>query len=164
MASDDLELFETIMLMDSSSDMGDDMFYSKEWLEGINMMSETQFQETFRMQRSCFNMLEQKLINEGSAISNLRVKLLIFVFYISHMSTYRKLREIFGVSHATLHRVVGDIGKELHQFAIREILFPLPDEYENLKNGFLAFSSIEGAILAIDGTQIKICRPSLPAP
>ncbi|KAI5150381.1 hypothetical protein ENBRE01_1462 [Enteropsectra breve] len=50
---------------------------------------------------------------------------------------------------------------ELHKIAFEEICFPKPEEYEQLKNGFAALARAEGAILAIDGTQIKICPPAI---
>ncbi|KAI5153052.1 hypothetical protein ENBRE01_3116 [Enteropsectra breve] len=60
--------------------------------------------------------------------------------------------------------MIGKIENKFHELAVKEICFPNSTEYESLLNGFSATSGIEGAILAIDGTQIKLCRPALDNP
>ncbi|KAI5154004.1 hypothetical protein ENBRE01_3291, partial [Enteropsectra breve] len=45
--------------------------------------------------------------------------------------------------------------------AAAEICFPKPEEYNILKAGFAAMSTMQEAILAIDGAQIKISRPTI---
>lgn len=164
MVNKDLELLELFLMLDSSSDEDTSLFYTTEWLKNIEQMSPSQFYETFRMSSECFEKLIQKINISGTAISNLRMKVIVFVFYISHISTYRKLREIFGIPHATLHRIINEISKAIHKIAVKEICFPKPEEYAVLKNGFASLSEVEGAILAIDGTHIAINRPSVANP
>ncbi|KAI5154611.1 hypothetical protein ENBRE01_3427 [Enteropsectra breve] len=164
MNNGDQDLIELLMLLDSSSSEINNLFYSTEWLENIAKMTPSQFQETFRMTQRCFENLVEKIRSINALISNINAKMSVFIFYISHVSTYRKLREIFGISHATLHRIISEISIELHNIAVEEICFPQPEEYESLKNGFASLARIEGAILAIDGTQIKICRPEIAQP
>ncbi|KAI5151713.1 hypothetical protein ENBRE01_2331 [Enteropsectra breve] len=107
MNTDDLNRLEHLILLDSSSEEEEKMVYSNQWLQNIEMMSAVQFSETFRMSRECFSRLEQKIRRSGGVIADLKTKLLVFIFYISHISTYRKLREIFGFSHAKIYRIIG---------------------------------------------------------
>ena len=116
------------------------------------------------MSRECFSKLLEKVIKESNIVLMTVKKVLVFLFYFGHISAYRKLRELFGISHATLFRIIKEMADIFHSLSLKEIKFPEPFEYEELKNGFLQFGCIEGTILAIEGTLIKISRPQSPNP
>ncbi|KAI5150753.1 hypothetical protein ENBRE01_1686 [Enteropsectra breve] len=88
-------------LLDSSSENDNSLFYLAEWLDSIAKMSPSQCYETFRMNLRCFEKLVHKIGSKNALITNLKVKVSVFVFYISHVSTYRKLRKIlvFRIQH-----------------------------------------------------------------
>ena len=56
------------------------------------------------MTKQTFERLYTKIKNEYDNIRYLKTKLYVFIFYISHISTYRELRDRFGGSHATIFR------------------------------------------------------------
>ncbi|KAI5152544.1 hypothetical protein ENBRE01_2909 [Enteropsectra breve] len=71
---------------------------------------------------------------------------------------------MFSVPHATIHRIIAEVSDELHQRAKEEISLPRPAKYEALKSEFSSLSNAVGIILAVDGTQRKICRPDIAQP
>ncbi|KAF7670557.1 putative nuclease HARBI1, partial [Cucumispora dikerogammari] len=101
---------------------------------------------------------------ENSCVSNIKEKVMIFIFYFAHISTYRKLREIFEVAHANLFRIIREMSRILVKIAMKEIRFPQPEDYTILKEGFLKYSNNRGPILAIDGTHINISKPNIGNP
>ena len=116
------------------------------------------------MTKQTFERLYTKIKNEYDNIRYLKTKLYVFIFYISHISTYRELRDRFGGSHATIFRDISEISEALSSIAKNEIKFPTQDEYEQLKEGFLRFGTTKGCILTIDGTHLAITRPDCEEP
>lgn len=150
----------TFLLMLDSSSEEDNYSYSTEWASSIPLMTSTQYYENFRMSRECFEKLLDKVSRFQGTLSNARFKLIVFVHYLAHATTYRRLRENWGVSHSTLFRIIDSMADILHNISIREVLFPLPSEYDELKEGLGGTRGVDGAILLIDGSLIDISRPS----
>ncbi|KAI5154728.1 hypothetical protein ENBRE01_3453, partial [Enteropsectra breve] len=124
MDSEEQDLLELILILESSLEDNESLYYAKEWQENVAMMTPSQFAEMFRMSRRCFNRLQQKIIGTGRAIYNLQLKLMVFIFYIFHISSYRKIREMFGISHVSVFRIVCEISELFHTYAVSEICFP----------------------------------------
>ena len=154
------KIFQFLIIDDMCSDSDDRPFYSNDWTKNIKNMSNRQFEETFRMKKLVFDKL-LKYIKDNSCLNISKNHLIIFIFYISHISTYRKLREIFGIPYATIFRIVKNVSNIVYKLATAEIIFPEPHEYEELKQGFYQIASISGTIMAIDGTHIPITRPKI---
>ena len=83
----------------------------------------------------------------------------IFIFYIAHARSYRKLREIFGLSKSTIFDIIDTYATIFSNLAYTEITFPQPVEFDELKRGFERRAQFYGTILIIDGTHIPIKRP-----
>ena len=139
-------------------DQIDPFFYTDEWTTRIKKMTDIQFHDNFRMSRSIFKRLQEKINSETTENITERDPL-IFLFFVSHVQTYRKMRENMGQSHATVFRTIRRVAEVLHSIAKSEIKFPSESEYADLKDGFLEFSDVYGCVLAIDGTHIPITRP-----
>ncbi|KAF7700555.1 hypothetical protein CDIK_1006 [Cucumispora dikerogammari] len=127
-------------------------------------MLESQFKETFRMARRCFEKLRKRVEEKNSCVSNIKEKLMIFIFYFAHISTYRKLREIFVVAHANLFRIIREMSRILVKIAMKEIRFSRSEEYTKLKEIFLKYSNNRDSILEIDKTHINISKSNISNP
>ena len=76
-------------------DNNDLFFYTTDWLRNIHGMNSLQFKETSRMRRDCFNSIIRRLQVEPRCPRDIERKFYVFIFYIAHVSTYRKLIEVW---------------------------------------------------------------------
>ena len=112
------------------------------------------------MSRSCFERLLIRIKNENPCLKDSRKYLYIFIFFVTHLNTYRKTREIFGTPKSTIFEIVKKIGKLLYKIAIKEVCFPVNEEFDDLKSGFSRGNhNFHNVILAIDGTHFEITKP-----
>ncbi|KAG0439959.1 hypothetical protein DMUE_2090 [Dictyocoela muelleri] len=89
-----------VCLLDSSSEKENSYMYSSIWFKSVFLMTNVQFNEIFRMDKTTFGNLYEKLFPNNNTEEN-KNEFIIFLIYISHASTYRKLREMTGVSHSS---------------------------------------------------------------
>ncbi|KRH94048.1 putative nuclease HARBI1 [Pseudoloma neurophilia] len=133
--------------------------YVEEWYKSIDNLSEHQFHNIFRMSKRCFSSLID-LIIEKYSIKNLAKKLRVFIFFISHKTTYRLIQEQFGVSKSTLFDWITELAVVMSSIAHEKIKFPTKEEYEELTQGFEEICGVKNCLLALDGTEIQISRPN----
>ena len=157
--SDD-EFLLYLLFLDSDSSEENEFIYSEKWREKIEVMSELQFRETFRMTKICFETLFSYILNNYTPKNLTEIDLLLFLFYIGHISTFRKMREIFGLPKSTIHRKIDLILNLFISIAKKEIKMPNVEELPLLERGFLEKGEFQGCILAIDGTHIEITSPA----
>lgn len=72
-------------------------------------MPDQQFKKTFRMNRSCFEELLCRIRRETHGIKHIRKSLYIFIFYVTHQNTLRKMREIFGLPNSSIYEMLGKL-------------------------------------------------------
>lgn len=150
-----------LAILSESSESASKFLYSDHWYNSIKKLNSRHFFDSFRMSKNCFNILFETLIMREEKPKDLKKKLLIFIFFISHHSTYRKIREIFGVPKSTACIIVEEMASFLYQMAKQEIKLPQNrNELEELKNGMSAKFSATNAVLVIDGTHIQVTSQS----
>ena len=139
--------------------------YSANWHDKISRMTDRQFYEFFRMKKSTFENIVDKLYNNASGIHRSELKLQNFLFlgYACHKSTIRGLRELFVISKSTLHRKMNEISSFLFEISPLYIKLPSDEDFETLSASFLLRGRVTKTILAIDGTHIPIVAPPMNA-
>lgn len=65
-------------------------------------MDDVQFNENFHMTKKCYNLLLIFLKSKPGCPINIKIKILIYLHFIGHVITYRRLRETFGIPHVTI--------------------------------------------------------------
>ena len=133
--------------------------YNSSWFNSISTTNITQYNDNSQMTTDCFESLLFSLTQETNCLSDMRYKLYMFLYFISHSTTYRELRELFGVPKSTICDILHQIADFIYGFASLRIKFPEEDEISALRTGFADLSADTGVILAIDGTHIPICKP-----
>ncbi|RVD91795.1 putative nuclease HARBI1 [Tubulinosema ratisbonensis] len=146
-----------VMSLDDCEDQG--FIYTKNWAFSYKQMTEKQFSETFRISKKIFYDLSSELkCNLHLNYKDLEVELLLFLFYIAHVSSYRKIREIFGIPKSSAYRIIMKMSNAIYNIAKIKIKLPAYNEFTELSQGFFQ-KVVENTILAIDGTHIQISRP-----
>ena len=138
--------------------------YSSEWQSRIfDGMNPLQFHEHFRMSKEQFhltlNLFRQNESNMSS--TELKLNLLIFLYFLGHTSVLRCMRELFGLPLSNIFRWVKILGFFFQENSHRFIKLPGLRECNHLSQGFQLLGDIEETILAIDGTHIPIKRPAV---
>jgi hypothetical protein len=104
--------YDALFLLIDSSENENDYRYTSNWLDTVFKMSDHQFIEIFRIDKKTFNRVYAILFSDDKTANN-RKEFLIFLLYLSHASTYKKLREMTGISYSTCWRV---LSKKLKKF------------------------------------------------
>ncbi len=153
-----LKYFTILELISSSEE--EDFCYFCEWYTNINFINEDQFLNAFRMSRNCFGTLLEYIRPAGKNILFLEFKMHMFLYFIGHKCTYREIRELFGIPKSTAYIYLKEMSDLLLPITKDYIRFPKRDEFLELCNGFERIGGVENCLLAIDGTEIQISKPS----
>lgn len=98
--------------------------------------TKTQFKEAYGMTRGYFAKILEKFNKINPKPKMLGEKLLINIIFLSNISTYRKMTEIFGLPHAKIFRIIGEITSfpflQVHNY----INLPNIEECEELSREF----------------------------
>lgn len=83
-----------------------------------------------------------KLVNYVNAKSSVNLRnianqMAIYVFYISHPCTFRKIREIFGISKSFIWKIILRIAKVVFKIAENEFKLLNSNEFGTVSKNFL---------------------------
>ncbi|KAG0437883.1 hypothetical protein DMUE_3429 [Dictyocoela muelleri] len=112
------------------------------WINTVFNMIEIQFHETFRMDKENFKEVYKKIFPENNTEKN-ETEFLIFLLYLSHAPTYRKLREETGRTHSTCWIIIKKKGDELYKLSVKFIRLPEDVELIQISNSFSQKGSLE---------------------
>ena len=136
---------------------------STDWFSrAIPLYDNIQFRCTFRMSRSCFQMLKDIFFHEANITETTKnlTSFSMLIYYSMYNISYRALAEKFGVKTTTAYRTIQKMLKQFNSLlGPIYIRLPLPSEFSSLASAFRMISSIDGTILAVDGTHIPIEAP-----
>ncbi|KAK3914166.1 Protein ALP1-like [Frankliniella fusca] len=125
-------------------------------IHGWRELSNASFKENFRMNRTVFERLIQKVGLHMTANNLLKrrripldIRLMMGLWPIFNPDTFRSSGQNFGKK------------KVLHQMAPRYIKWPTAFERENIKTNLEERYGFPGTVGAIDGTHIPITAPTL---
>ncbi|KAF7694734.1 hypothetical protein CDIK_1984 [Cucumispora dikerogammari] len=82
------------------------------------------------------------------------------MFYISHVSTYRNIGEIFWMAKSTAHDRITHMLDIVAKIAKKKIKMSENEKLFTLRSKFLEKGDFLGCVLAIDGTRVEIDFPS----
>ncbi|XP_018398277.1 PREDICTED: putative nuclease HARBI1, partial [Cyphomyrmex costatus] len=87
--------------------------------------------------------------------------ILSYLWYLGHESAgYRDVADRFDVTISTLHEILTRVTNFLMQLAPQVIKFPTMQEKEETMAHFLQQKQFPGVIGAVDGTHIRIDKPT----
>ena len=138
--------------------------YTNEWYTFVMLeMTEQRFSDVFRMSRTQSIEISRVLYIKAFDIckEEFQLRLLLFILYISHKVVYRPVRELFKVSLSSAFRKINFIASFLVHVSGDFIKLPNSHEFNELASGFLNLAPYHGTILRIDGTHVRIEKPSL---
>lgn len=148
-----------LLLLDSDSDL-QAMHYSTKWYENIDNITEEQFIETFRMPKRCMNEFIKR-VERGYKSKDAEKECHIIIFFVSHINTYRKMREIFGVAQSTINDTIARISEHIYTIATEETRFPDDTEMIDLRDNFFRGHSRNNIVVSIDGTHFEVTCPTV---
>ncbi|XP_043469299.1 putative nuclease HARBI1 [Leptopilina heterotoma] len=87
--------------------------------------------------------------------------MLCFLWFVGHQTaSYRDVADRFGISISALHKLITRVTCFLVSLSARIIRLPTVQEREVTKQFYLGTKGFPGVVGAIDGTHIRIDRPS----
>ncbi len=110
------------------------------------------------MKKECFNKMV-RYVADYSNTSCVREKSFVFLYYISNASTYRVLRNLIGLPKSTICTIIDEMALVFCRLTHKDVLFPNSEELPELAQGMSRIGFENNAVLAIDGTHIKIEKP-----
>ena len=76
------------------------------------------------------------------------------------MSTYRDVTDRFDMSLSALYNVISRVSDFLGEMTPEYVKWPTPEEAEETQQFYFHKSGINGIIACVDGTHLKINKPS----
>ena len=127
----------------------------------VPAMTDIQFKENFRLNRHTVTRVVEAL-GEDAQEQPLRMEfqLLLFLYYVGSIISFRKVAMVFGVSVSTAWEYVHNVVGLLSQLCGRYITFASPVILHETMTDFHRQTGINGIIGAVDGCHIPIQRPS----
>lgn len=124
---DELLYLITCLEMFDSESCEEKLYYSKNWYDNIENMTENQFYDTFGMSKKCFDSLIRIFSDDN--IEDLQLKLRLFLYFLAHKITYRELRNLFGIPKSTVFLYMSEMIDKMCQKAYTYVKFPSENEY-----------------------------------
>ncbi|ORD93923.1 hypothetical protein ECANGB1_1370 [Enterospora canceri] len=78
------------------------------------------------------------VLNETVKVKELKCKLALFIWFIAHQTSYRAIREVFGLPKSTVHEYIREMYTVLSGWVAEMVKFPSEAEYNVLADGFSA--------------------------
>lgn len=131
----------------------------------VDRYSDNEFKTHFRMSRDTFqhlnNILHNDLIRHTPGCPTIppRQQLLIAIWKMATMDSYRSICDRFNVGRATALRAVRRVTHGLFVRAENFIQWPTGDRAADVMRGFKMCSGFPKIIGAVDGTHIRIDAP-----
>ena len=119
--------------------------------------SDYQFFSIFRMNKECFELLLNKL-RQFKTIN--RRSLLIYLYRMAHGNGFRAVGSFFHLSAATCHSEFWNVVEVVVNNKAEFISYPAEDQFEEMANPFYIKSNRYDILGAMDGTFIRISRPT----
>ena len=137
---------------------------SNSWYRCVNEnFTENQFKETFRMSKTCFELILAKYassLNYPEEYNKTRFEFGITLYFCSRPITYRDVANLFGISSTNTYRIINNVlGVFNNKIMPLYCRLPEADEMEAISDMFLMKSNLSGTILAVDGTHLPIEAP-----
>ncbi|CAF1487329.1 unnamed protein product [Rotaria sordida] len=138
------------------------------WSEIVPLMSNQQFKENFRIERSTFSSLLQqirphieKLDTNYRAAIPIEKRLACALYALGSSSEFRTIDHLFGIGKSTAREIFHEFCSVLvNKFFHRFIKFPTTDaEIKETIDGFLIKCGYPLCLGAVDGTHIAIKPP-----
>jgi len=89
-----------------------------------------------------------------------RKAFLMTLWYLSNTETFRQCSDRFNVTKSSCHRIITKIIEYLVKKSRQYIAWPTDQRLNKIKSGFCKIHGIDGVVGAIDGSHIKIKRPT----
>ena len=98
----------------------------------------------------------------GSPQIPLDDRILMFLWYMASLNKYAAIADRFGVSESTASFAVRNLITFIHDYLLSVIiLWPTPQEQQEMKDMFMELKHFPGVVGMIDGTHIAIKKPSI---
>ncbi|XP_063439491.1 putative nuclease HARBI1 [Mytilus trossulus] len=140
---------------------------SNYYLETIPRFNDRDFKSHFRLSKTTCEVLLMKIHETTTSLPqpgrqiDIEKRLLMFLWYIGNMESFRSMADRFDVSKGTLHVSVKYISNVLVTKIMPLVIsWPTGVRLQKIADGFSETSRLEGTIGAIDGTHIEIKCPS----
>ncbi|KAE8739944.1 hypothetical protein FOCC_FOCC014555 [Frankliniella occidentalis] len=137
-------------------------------MEYLRTLEDPYFLKHFRMDRETFENLIVVIGNhlvENNLLIRLRTEidkcLLMVLWILSNMDTYRATGVVFKVSPGTVHFHYIVVIEALRKLATRYIKWPLQEDRNRIKRAMEQRSQYPGVVGFIDGTLIRISAPAV---
>ena len=93
-----------------------------------------------------------------------RIQLFIALYFLKEYPTYTTLTALFVLHERHLAKYIFRVLKALQRTLAHESRMPDDDELKELKEKYdrTNFIGLRGTVFALDGTEIRIRRPSQP--
>ena len=126
----------------------------------VPQLNDRQFKEQFRLTRGSVTKVLNLITEEDDAAAGtpLRKILLLLLWYMGSMVSFRKVAILFGMSLGAAWSAVRDVTNRLVAIRDRIITVPGMADMHTILRGF-AGKGVQGAIGAVDGCHIEILRP-----
>jgi len=82
------------------------------------------------------------------------------IWYLSNTETFRQCSDRFNVTKSSCHRIITKIITFLVRKSGQYIVWPTSQQLHKVQSEFFKLRGINGVVGAIDGSHIKIKRPT----
>ena len=97
----------------------------------------------------------------GTPQTPLENRLLMFLWYMASLDKYGAIADRFGTSESTASYAIRNLVTFIHDYLLKVvILWPNPQEQQEIKDMYYNLKGFPGVIGMIDGTHISIKKPS----
>ncbi|KAE8748579.1 hypothetical protein FOCC_FOCC004755 [Frankliniella occidentalis] len=172
-------LLEEMAFTEDEEDLVLDVFYGCndrviDWrarlpqMEYLRTLEDPYFLKHFRMDRETFEVLLVVIGNhlvDNNQLIRLRTEMdkciLMVLWILSNMDTFRSTGVTFGVSPGTVHCHYIVVIQALRELATRYIKWPSQEERRRMKEMMEQRTGFPGVVGYIDGTLIRITAPEI---
>ncbi|XP_041377347.1 protein ANTAGONIST OF LIKE HETEROCHROMATIN PROTEIN 1-like [Gigantopelta aegis] len=126
-------------------------------------MNNVQFRKHFRIQRSVFEELLDKIKGDltatfrgGFTPTEPEVKILVFLWYIAKEDAMKEIGVLFGIGTYTVHKCIREVSKMIAALSNEIIKWPSFEDQCEIAKSFKDKSGIDHIIGAIDGTHTQL--------
>lgn len=139
---------------------------SVDWFRcNVGSYTENQFKEAFRMSTACFKLILDRYISELIPLqinNDNRVEFSLTLYFVTRPITYRDAARLFGLPSTNAYRMINKVLKIFNEVLVYSFCkLPEIEEMNQISELYLQKSSLEGTILAIDGTHVPIDAPKI---
>ncbi|XP_066600586.1 uncharacterized protein [Prorops nasuta] len=141
------------------------------YLDTVNLLSEVEFKQHFRLSKYTASILIQNLEKSGFIPSHsfgikpisAKLSFLMFLWFIANTEPLRTLSDRFNISVSSVFRVLRRVINWLLTKVDEVISWPQDHDLSNIIAGFKRKRGINNVIGTIDSTHIKIAKPKANA-